>query len=106
MIVTTSYNIEGKAISDYLGIASGEVIYGANVFRDIFAGVRDVIGGRSKSYENVVRDGREAALADLVENANALGADAIIGVDIDFQTVGKNGTMLMVAATGTAVKTR
>lgn len=106
MIVTTSYTIEGKTISDYLGIASGEVIYGANVFRDIFAGLRDVIGGRSQSYETVVRDGREAALADLAEQAAAMGADAAIGVDIDYQTVGKNGTMLMVAAAGTAVKLR
>jgi uncharacterized protein YbjQ (UPF0145 family) len=106
MILTTSNAIEGKQVSEYLGIISGEVIYGANFFRDIFAGIRDVVGGRSKSYQNVVRDGRETAFEEIIEEAEDINADAVISIDVDYQTIGKNGTMLMVSVTGTAVKFR
>jgi uncharacterized protein YbjQ (UPF0145 family) len=103
MIVTTTPNIEGRPIRDYLGVVTGEAILGANVFRDLFAGIRDVIGGRSGSYEEVLREARDAALREMEAEASKRGADAIVAVDLDYETVSQ-GTMLMVTASGTAVK--
>jgi uncharacterized protein YbjQ (UPF0145 family) len=103
MIVSTTAVLEGKPVREYLGIVTGEAILGANVFRDLFAGIRDVIGGRSGSYEQVLREARDAALSEMQEEARKRGADAIVGVDLDYETVSQ-GTMLMVTASGTAVK--
>lgn len=102
MIVTTTPSIEGRPIKDYLGVVTGEAILGANVFRDLFAGIRDVIGGRSGSYEQVLREARDAALSEMQAEAHKRGAHAIVGVDLDYETVSQ-GTMLMVTASGTAV---
>lgn len=102
MIVTTTNNIEGSTIIAYLGIVTGETIIGANLFRDILAGVRDVVGGRSGSYEEVLREAKDTALREMNEMAANLGADAIVGIDLDYETI-RNG-MLMVTASGTAVK--
>ena len=99
----TTPSIEGRPIRDYLGVVTGEAILGANVFRDLFAGIRDVIGGRSGSYEQVLREARDAALSEMQAEAQKRGADAIVGVDLDYETVSQ-GTMLMVTASGTAVK--
>src|SRR3954466_2214176 len=104
MIVTTTPTIEGRHITQYLGLVAGEVILGANVVRDFFASVRDVVGGRSGAYEKVLRQGRDAAVEEMVDEARAKGADAVLGVDLDYEVVGKEGTMLMVSASGTAVK--
>jgi len=106
MIVTTTNSVEGKPIQDYLGIVTGEAVIGANVFRDLFAGIRDVIGGRSGSYEEVFRQARDAALTEMTAEAKARGADGIIGVDIDYEAGVSQGTMMMVACSGTAVKFR
>lgn len=103
MLLTTTNTIEGKQIKKYLGIVSGEAIIGANLFRDIFAGIRDIVGGRTSSYEEVLREAKENAINEMVEKARTLGANAILGIDLDFETVGPNGSMLMVTATGTAV---
>ena len=103
MLVTTTATLQDRRIQDYLGVVTGEAILGANVFRDLFASVRDIVGGRSGAYENVLRDARETALAEMSDAARKLGANAVIGVDLDYETVG-NGSMLMVSATGTAVK--
>lgn len=103
MLLSTTSHIEGKPVSQYLGVVTGEAILGANVFRDLFAGIRDVIGGRSGSYEQVLREARDAALAEMQAEAKKRGADAIVGVDLDYETVSQ-GTMLMVTASGTAVK--
>ena len=103
MLITTTPNIEGKRITRYYGIVSGETIIGANIFRDFFASIRDVIGGRSNSYEEVLRKAKDSALREMEEQAMRLGANAVIGVDLDFETVGQNGSMLMVTASGTAV---
>jgi len=102
MIVTTTDSIEGCQVSVYLGVVSGECVYGANIFRDFFANVRDVVGGRTGGYEKVLADGKDAALEDMIEEAERLGADAIIGVDLDYEAIGDK--MLMVSANGTAVK--
>ncbi len=104
MIVTTTGSVEGRQIAAYLGVVSGETVYGANVFRDFFASIRDVIGGRAGGYEKVLKDGKDVALEDMVEEARALGADAVIGVDVDYENIGQS--MLMVSANGTAVKLR
>lgn len=104
MIVTTTDQIEGRDIAEYLGVVSGECVYGANFVRDFFASIRDVVGGRSGSYEKVLRGGKEAAMEDLVENARQLGADAVIGIDLDYECVGE--AMLLVSANGTAVRLR
>lgn len=104
MLVSTTPTIEGRPIRDYLGVVAGEAILGANIFRDIFAGVRDVIGGRSGSYEKVLRQAREEALAEMQAAARQLGADAVVGIDYDYETLGANGSMLMVAVSGTAVR--
>jgi uncharacterized protein YbjQ (UPF0145 family) len=104
MIVTTTTSVEGHPVQQYLGVVAGEAILGANVFRDLFAGIRDIVGGRSGSYEEVLRHGRETAMAELKEEAQRLGANAVIGVDIDYETVGANASMLMVSVSGTAVR--
>ena len=102
MIVTTTNNIEGHNITGYLGIITGETIIGANLFRDIFASVRDVVGGRSGAYEEVLREAKDTALREMTQKATEMGADAVVGIDLDYETI-RNG-MLMVTASGTAVK--
>ncbi|MEQ7798309.1 heavy metal-binding domain-containing protein [Pedobacter sp. ASV1-7] len=103
MLITTTNAIEGKKVVKYIGLVSGETIIGANIFKDLFAGIRDIVGGRSGSYEQVLREGKQTAVNEMQQHAAALGANAIIGVDLDYETVGSGGSMLMVAATGTAV---
>ncbi|NJK84737.1 MAG: heavy metal-binding domain-containing protein [Bacteroidales bacterium] len=103
MLLTTTHTIEGKKISKYLGLVSGEAIIGANLFRDIFAGIRDIVGGRSASYEEVLREAKNNAVAEMEDYARRLGANAVIGIDLDYETVGQGGSMLMVTASGTAV---
>jgi uncharacterized protein YbjQ (UPF0145 family) len=104
MITSTTNNIEGRPVQQYLGVISSEAIIGANIFKDIFAGIRDIVGGRSATYEKVIEEARNNAMAELVQKAQSIGANAIIGIDLDFETVGAGGSMLMVIATGTAVK--
>ena len=104
MIVSTTSTIEGHPARDYLGVVTGEVIVGANIFKDLFASVRDIVGGRSGAYESSLRDARKTALAEMQDEARALGADAVIGVDLDYEVIGQGGSMLMVSASGTAVK--
>ena len=104
MLVTTTHNVEGKRILEYKGLVAGEAILGANLFRDLFASIRDIVGGRSGSYEKVLNDARKTAVSEMTDKADQLGANAVIGVDIDYETVGTNGSMLMVTAAGTAVR--
>ena len=104
MIISTTPMIEGRPATAYLGIVTGEVISGANVVRDIFASVTDIVGGRSGKYEEVLTRSREAALEEMRQRASALGAAAVVGVDLDYEVLGSSGSMLMVSATGTAVK--
>ncbi|GGE24759.1 heavy metal-binding domain-containing protein [Psychroflexus planctonicus] len=104
MIVTTTNTVEGKHISGYLGIVTGETIIGANLFKDLFASITDLVGGRSSSYEKVLREAKETALREMEQKAASLGANAIVGVDLDYETLGKANGMLMVTASGTAVK--
>jgi uncharacterized protein YbjQ (UPF0145 family) len=104
MILSTTNTIEGKQVNDYLGIVTGETIIGANIFKDFFASIRDIVGGRSGSYERVLREAKDTALKEMKEEAIKLNANAVIGIDLDYETVGKNGGMLMVTASGTAVK--
>ncbi len=104
MILTTTNNIEGKQIVSYKGLVTGEVIIGANFMKDFFAGVRDFIGGRSKSYENVLNEARRNAINEMMQNASAMGANAIIGIDLDYEVVGMKGSMIMVNVSGTAVQ--
>lgn len=103
MILSTTPTIEGHQILEYKGIITGETIIGANFIKDFFAGIRDIIGGRSNSYEKVLRKAKDTAMAEMEERAAEVGANAIVGVDIDYETVGQNGSMLMVAVSGTAV---
>lgn len=103
MITTTTPTIEGKRIVRYMGIVTGETIFGTNVFRDFLASIRDIVGGRSGSYEEVLRKGKDEAIHEMEGRAAALGANAIVGVDLDYETVGQNGSMLMVTCSGTAV---
>jgi uncharacterized protein YbjQ (UPF0145 family) len=103
MIVSTTPTLEGRRIVRYVGIASGEAIVGANIVRDLFASVRDIVGGRAGAYENVLANARETALVEMRENAERLGANAVVGVDLDYETLGSGGSMLMVCASGTAV---
>ena len=105
MIVTTTPSIEGKAIRDYRGIVIGEVIVGANLFRDLFASIPDIVGGRSGKYENVLKRARDEALTEMQAEAAKLGGNAVVGVDLDYEVVGDKGSMLMVSASGTAVVT-
>jgi len=104
MILSTTNNIDGKPVKDYLGIVTGETIIGANIVKDVFASIRDIVGGRSDSYERVLREAKDTALKEMKENAEKLNADAVIGIDLDYETVGNRGGMLMVTASGTAVK--
>jgi uncharacterized protein YbjQ (UPF0145 family) len=106
MIMTTTPTIEGKSIVEYRGIVAGEAIMGANLVRDIFAGVRDIVGGRSAAYEKVLTSAREIALQELEAEARRVGGDAVVGVDLDYEVVGRGGSMLMVTVSGTAVVTR
>jgi uncharacterized protein YbjQ (UPF0145 family) len=103
MLLTTTPTLEGRPIRRYLGVVSGEAIIGANIFRDLFAAVRNVVGGRAGAYENVLADARETALAEMADAARKRGADAVVGVDLDYETLGEGGSMLMVCASGTAV---
>jgi uncharacterized protein YbjQ (UPF0145 family) len=104
MIISTTNTLETHKVKQYLGIVTGETIIGANIFKDFFAGIRDIVGGRSGSYERVLREAKDIALKEMQEQANRLGADAVIGVDLDYETVGPSGGMLMVTASGTAVQ--
>ncbi|MCE9956663.1 heavy metal-binding domain-containing protein [Aeromonas rivipollensis] len=103
MILSTTPTLEGKAIREYRGIVVGEAILGANIFKDLFAGIRDIIGGRSGAYEKELARAREIAFEELKERAQVLGANAVVGIDIDYEVVGQNGSMLMVSISGTAV---
>ena len=104
MILTTTTLISGREIEAYLGLVTGEAIIGANIFKDIFASIRDIVGGRSGSYERVLKEAKDNALRELEMHAINLGADAVIGIDLDYESLGQNGSMLMVSASGTAVK--
>jgi uncharacterized protein YbjQ (UPF0145 family) len=106
MVISTTPTLQGYEISEYFGIVTGEAILGANIFKDLFAGIRDIVGGRSAAYEEELRKARQIALEEMVDEAKSLGADAIVGVDLDYETVGvgRGGNMLMVTASGTAVK--
>lgn len=104
MIVSTTTAIEGRPVRDYLGVVTGEVIVGANLFRDIFASITDLVGGRSGKYEEVLSRARKEALGEMQEQARQLGGNAVIGVDIDYEVLGQNGSMLMVSVSGTAVR--
>lgn len=104
MIITTTNIVEGRPVQQYMGIINAQSIIGANIFKDILGGLRDVFGGRSKTYERVIEEAKEDALRELAQKAQSMGANAILGVDLDFETIGGSGSMLMVIATGTAVK--
>ena len=103
MTLSTTPTIEGRRITKYCGIVTGEAIMGANIFKDLFAGIRDIVGGRSATYERELRKARELALAEVAQNAAELGANAVVGIDLDYETVGGQGSMLMVTVSGTAV---
>ena len=103
MIVTTTPSIEGKTISAYFGIVAGEAILGANVFKDLFASIRDLVGGRSATYERELQKARDIAITELQQRAQELGANAVVGVDLDYEVLGQGNGMLMVSASGTAV---
>src|SRR4030042_7077196 len=104
MLITTTPQIDGKKVRAYLGLVSGEAIMGADIFKDLFAGIRNIVGGRAAAYEQELRRAKEIALEEMVESAKNLGANAIVGVDLDYETLGQGGNMLMVSASGTAVK--
>ena len=106
MLVLTTPRIEGKTVEEYLGLVSGEAILGANIFRDLFAGIRDVVGGRSAAYEEELRKAKQIAIREMVEEAKARGGNAVLSVDLDYETIapGGGGGMLMVSASGTAVR--
>jgi uncharacterized protein YbjQ (UPF0145 family) len=103
VILSTTPHIEGKSIREYRGIVTGEAILGANLFRDLFAGIRDIIGGRSAAYEKELANARKIALDEMAQQAQDLGANAVVGIDLDYEVVGQGGSMLMVAVSGTAV---
>lgn len=105
LILTTTPGVEGRSIEAYLGVVTGEAILGANLFKDMFAGIRDIVGGRSGAYENELRSARQIAMTELAALAVDLGANAVVGIDLDYETVGQ-GSMLMVTASGTAVRLR
>ena len=104
MLVTTTNTIEGKKVVKYLGLVSGEAIVGANIFKDIFASIRDIVGGRSAAYEKELRMAKDIAINEMLEQAKSLGGNAVIAIDLDYETVGQGGSMLMVSACGTAVQ--
>lgn len=104
VLVTTTPSVEGRPVQEYCGIVVGEVIVGANLFRDLFANIRDIVGGRSGSYERILKQARDEAIAELQSEAASKGANAVIGVDLDYEVVGDTGSMLMVSASGTAVR--
>jgi len=105
MLVVTTPSVEGRSITEHLGLVSGEAILGANIFRDFFAGIRDIVGGRSASYEEELRKAKQIAIREMVEEARARGGNAVVAVDLDYESinVGKTGSMLMVSASGSAV---
>ena len=103
MLHSTTPEIQGKSIARYYGVVTGEAILGANIFKDFFAGIRDIVGGRSAAYEQELQKAREIAFEEMSEQAQELGANAIVGIDIDYETVGSQGGMLMVSVSGTAV---
>jgi len=106
MLVVTTDSLDGRPVREYLGLVSGEAILGANILRDFFAGIRDIVGGRSAAYEEELRRAKDIALAEMTDQARELGADAVLGVDLDYETIslGSGGGMLMVSASGTAVR--
>jgi len=103
MIITTTPSVEGRRVTQYCGVIAGEAILGANMFKDIFAGIRDLVGGRSGTYERELQRAREIALKELQEHAQEVGANAVVGVDIAYEVLGSGGSMLMVSVNGTAV---
>ncbi|HSC08141.1 MAG TPA: heavy metal-binding domain-containing protein [Steroidobacteraceae bacterium] len=103
MLLSTTPTLEGRRIREYKGVVTGEAILGANVFRDLFAGIRDIVGGRAGAYEKVLKDARDTALEELGEEARRLGGNAVVAIDLDYEVLGSNGSMLMVSASGTAV---
>lgn len=103
MILSTTPTIEGRTIREYKGVVTGETIIGANMFKDFMAGIRDIVGGRSGSYEKVLREAKDTSMQEMMDRARELGANAIVGIDIDYETLGNGGSMLMVATSGTAV---
>ena len=103
MILSTTPTIEGHTIKEYKGVVTGETIIGANVFKDFFAGIRDIVGGRAGSYEEVLREAQDTSIKEMMQRAQTMGANAVVGIDIDYETIGSNGSMLMVATSGTAV---
>ena len=105
MIVTTTQGFDGKRITKYLGIVTGEAILGANLFKDLFAGIRDIVGGRSATYEKELHRARDIAITEMQAQAQTLGANAVVGVDLDYEVLGPKNGMLMVSASGTAVLT-
>ena len=106
VICTTGHTVPGREIEQVLGVVAGEAVLGANVFRDMFAGIRDFVGGRAGGYQKVLRAGRGHAMDDMIEEAEEMGADAVIGIDIDYEAIGETGSMLMVSMNGTAVRLR
>ncbi|MCO7255592.1 heavy metal-binding domain-containing protein [Dickeya oryzae] len=106
MLLSTTPTLEGRVIETYCGVVTGEAILGANIFRDLFAGIRDIVGGRSGAYEKELCHARQIAFREMQQQAEELGANAIVGIDIDYETVGKNASMLMVSVSGTAVVVR
>jgi uncharacterized protein YbjQ (UPF0145 family) len=103
MLLSTTSVVDGRPVSRYLGVVTGEAIIGANIFRDMFAAVRDIVGGRSATYEKALNEARDVALGEMQKRAEALGANAVIGIDVDYEVLGQNNGMLMVAVSGTAV---
>ena len=103
MLLTTTPTVEGKRITKYLGVVAGEAIMGANIFKDLFAGIRDIVGGRSAAYEQELRKARTIAFQEISQAAGDVGANAVVAIDIDYETVGNQGSMLMVSVSGTAV---
>lgn len=103
MILSTTPTIEGHTIREYKGVVTGETIIGANIVKDFFASIRDIVGGRSASYEQVLREAKDTSLQEMMNRAQGMGANAVVGIDIDYETIGANGSMLMVATSGTAV---
>jgi uncharacterized protein YbjQ (UPF0145 family) len=105
MLITSTDSLEGRKIYEYFGLVTGQAILGANIFKDLFAGIRDIVGGRSAAYEKELNRAKDIAIQEMVASAEALGANAVVGVDLDYETIGGTGTsMLMVSASGTAVK--